>query len=190
MTKPLHHAALLFGLLATCSAALAEDASPEATKTVVCGIEGRPTRQEAAKALVLRRTIEASPFFTLPATTEGLATCHLHHRANGVLMLEYRFRREGTLTIRRDERIEYMEQEGRFELPSNEAAEMVLVGAEHAAFGTKGCGVDWHQPHKRLAEDDPAAVDTIYRGDTCNCQARIRRGSDGNVMSLLFRSAC
>lgn len=190
MAKPAARAALTVGLLAAWSAALAQVATPQTTKTITCAVAGSPTRAEAARALALRRTIEASPLYALPTAAEGLAACHIHYQANGVLVLEYHFRGDGTLTVTRDERIKYLEQDASLVLPTDEAAEMLLVGAEQAAFGTRGCGIDWRQPHKRIPEDNPAVVDTIYRGDVCNCQARVRRGPEGNVIRLLFRSAC
>lgn len=190
MTRLSSRAAVLGALFAACSGVLAQEMPGKAMKAITCAVEGLPTRLEAAGALSFRRTIEASPLYALPAASEGLVTCRVRHQANSVLVLEYRFRHGGTLTVTRNERIQYLEQEGRFDLPTDEAAEMLLVGAEHAAFGTKGCGIDWHQSHNRLAENDPGATETIYEGDVCNCQARIRRRADGNVSRLLFRSAC
>ena len=36
----------------------------------------------------------------------------------------------------------------------------------------------------------PGPTETVFRGEVCNCQARIRRGGDGRVVGLLFKSTC
>ena len=81
------------------------------------------------------------------------------------------------------------DQEARFASPLAEDAVALLTRVEQASFGTPGCGIDWRQPETRPASDDPKATESIYRGDTCNCQARVRSDAAGHVTGLVFRSA-
>jgi hypothetical protein len=64
-----------------------------------------------------------------------------------------------------------------------------LTDAEQAAFGADGCGIDWRQPETR-PPDAERVTETIYRGDVCNCQARVRSDTAGHVAGLIVRSAC
>ena len=61
---------------------------------------------------------------------------------------------------------------------------------ERQAQGSEGCGIDWAQQPEKAAGDDPSLTDELFRGDTCNCQARVRRNRDNRVVGLLFRATC
>jgi hypothetical protein len=129
----------------------------------------------------LRRTVEAGPLYTIPAAG-GVANC----RGNvdeGVISLEYNFQGGGWLRVKRDPSIEYNDQEARFGSPLTEDPNAVLKRAELAAFGADGCGINWEEPEKGPEE-------TIFRGDTCNCQARIRHNAAGQAIGLTLRSTC
>ena len=47
-----------------------------------------------------------------------------------------------------------------------------------------------NRPKLDVAVRIPGATETIYRGDTCNCQARVRKDKAGRTVGLVFRSAC
>jgi hypothetical protein len=145
--------------------------------------------QEVDAIAALRRTVEAGPLYTIPATSEGVRSCRAAYEA-GVIALEYSFRDGGWLRVKRDPRIEYTDQEARFELSRGENPTAVLTRAEVVAFGDKGCGIDWAESEKQPADDDSRAVETIFRGDVCNCQARFRSNAAGRVIGLSLRSAC
>jgi hypothetical protein len=66
----------------------------------------------------------------------------------------------------------------------------ILSGTERAAFGTSGCGIDWKTGESRPVAGEPGASELVYRGDTCNCQARVQRNGSGEVVGLMLRSAC
>lgn len=66
----------------------------------------------------------------------------------------------------------------------------ILVRAECTAFGVNGCGINWQQTETLPVRDDTSTTETIFRGDVCNCQARIRRDNAGHVVGLALRSAC
>ena len=154
-----------------------------------CIVEGQaPTAQPAADVLELERSVEQGPLFGA-ASVAGLVGCVARKDAGGAITLTYQFRNAGSLRVQRDAGIEFTEQVARFELAQTARAEDILARAEHAAFGTNGCGINWKTPDKTAAEDDAKATETVFRGDTCNCQARIRQ-FDGRIVRLTLRSAC
>ena len=161
-----------------------------APAVTACAVEGTPSPGDAASALALQRSVETSPLYTIPASTEGVAACRIRYQPDGVLGLEYRFRGGGSLHVTRDARIEYTEQDARFALTVKEAPEAILARTERVAFGPNGCGIDWRHFETQAAEGELGVTETIYRGEICNCQARIRRGAAGQVIGLMFRSAC
>ena len=139
--------------------------------------------------LELRRSVEMGPLYTIPAAAAGVASCRARYDS-AVVELEYRFKTGGWLHVKHDARIEYTEQEARFALSPAENPVVILAGAERAAFGPNGCGIDWRQAETQPAGDDPSATETVFHGDMCNCQARIRRDAAGRIVGLLLRSAC
>lgn len=105
-------------------------------------------------------------------------------------MLEYQFGNGATLHVERDARSEYTDMEAGLASPPPEPVVDILMRAERAAFGTAGCGIDWAHPETQAADAKPGMAESVYRGDTCNCQARIRRDATGRVVALALRSAC
>ena len=162
-------------------------APPAPPPCVAAGEALSPPDVEGVAAL--RRGVEMGPLYTTQATRAGVAGCRIS-RESGVIALEYRFRDGGWLRVKRDARIEYTDQETRFVVPPAEPPLAILTRAEQVAFGAKGCGIDWQHAETQPVEGDPAAVDTIFRGDVCNCQARIRNDAAGRVASLILRSTC
>jgi hypothetical protein len=139
--------------------------------------------------LALQRSVENSPLFSIPIAAAGIASCHVRYDS-AVIELEYRFKDGGWLHVKHDARIEYTEQEARFALSSAENPVAILAGAERVAFGHNGCGIDWRQAETQPAVDDVGTTETIFHGDVCNCQARIRRDVAGRVVGLMLRSTC
>jgi hypothetical protein len=137
----------------------------------------------------LRRTVEAGPLYAAATATRELASCRMSQEPDS-LTLEYTFRDGGWLRVTQQPRIEYMDQEVRLTSPLAEDAVAVLRRAEQAAFDQQGCGIAWQDAEKQAAEDDTSAMETVYRGDVCNCQARVRTDAAGRVVGLLLRSAC
>ena len=183
---------ILYGslLLLACSAALASSSTITAHTTTLCAIaEGKPSPQDAAMAKALQLNLENSPLYTIPAAT-GLITCYIRYYPEGAIDLDYHFRAGARLQVKRDARIEYTELNAYFTLTSKESPEAILVQTEHTAFGPDGCGIDWRQSETQPAEDDHSIIETLFRGDVCNCIARIRRNISGRVVGLMLRSAC
>jgi len=145
--------------------------------------------EDAAAVATLRATVEKSPLYEASAAKRGVTTCTVTSES-GERIVRYTFRDSGWMQVTYQPRIEYTDQEVRLTSPLDEDAVPVLTRAERAAFGADGCGIDWRQPETRTPEDDASARETIYRGDVCNCQARVRTDAAGRVTGLLFRSAC
>jgi hypothetical protein len=155
-----------------------------------CTTSGTATSsQDKDAATKLRSAVERSPFYAVSAARIGVKACHAT-QGSDELTLEYTFRDGGWLRVISQRRIEYSDQEVRFATPLADDPQKVLTDAERAAFGDKGCGITWRDARTQPAEDDTAAKETIYFGDVCNCQARIRTNAAGRVTGLLFRSAC
>ena len=153
-------------------------------------VGGKLSPQKAAAIKALQRNIETSPLYTIPANTKGLVACSISYQPDGVIKLEYQFREGSWLHVTHDQRIEYMEQNASFPLPSSELPEAILARAERVAFGSDDCRIDWNQPETPSAKDASGVKETVFWGDVCNCQAHIRRNADGLVVGFMLRSAC
>lgn len=173
-----------------CSAPPAASQTASTTGGAECvAAQGGASPQNAETTDGLRRAVEMGPLYTVLASQSGVASCRVSNDSSEVT-LEYTFRNGGSLEARRDPRIEYNNQEARFAVPPQEDPVAVLTRAERLAFTPDGCGIDWRAPETQPAGDDPGATETIYRGDLCNCQARVRKDTAGRVTRLLWRSAC
>ena len=79
----------------------------------------------------------------------------------------------------------------RLSAPPAEDPAAILMRTERAVLGSAGCGINWKTTESRSVSDgDPGRVETVYRGDVCNCQAWVRKDTGGRVVSLGLRSAC
>lgn len=136
----------------------------------------------------MRRGVESEKLFAVPAVA-GVASCTVQYAA-GATQLEYRFKNGGWLTAKRDPRIEYSEQSARIVLPPSVDPVALLDDAEHHAFGAQGCGIDWRHGSVEAAENAADGTDTVFRGNVCNCQARMRRLPQSDMVWLVLRSAC
>jgi hypothetical protein len=183
--------ASMIGLLsAACSTSLPANKAEQPAR-LVCAMtpEVAASQQQGDVIAVFRRTVESGPLFSVLADHASVSSCRIAVDS-GLVSVEYKFRDGGWLRAKRESGIEYSEQELRFGTPPAENPIAVLTAAERAAFSTTGCGIDWKTVETRPADDDRNIVEKIYRGDTCNCQARIRSDTAGRVIGLLFRSAC
>jgi hypothetical protein len=143
----------------------------------------------ASDAAAWRGSVERGPLYGTASRASRVAQCSLHQEP-GVVELQYRFADGSRLRAKRDARIEYSEQELRLAAGAAVDAPSLLGQAERAAFGEAGCGIDWHRPETRSANDEPGATDAVFRGEVCNCQARVRRDAAGRVVGLALRSTC
>jgi hypothetical protein len=149
---------------------------------------GTATTEEIQTIRALRSAVESGPLYVIPAAA-GVAACTVSVD-EGAIILEYRFRNGGRLTVKRDLRIEYTEQVAQLHLARDKNPVAVLADAERAAFGASGCGIDWNAPDTKAAEDGSRTTQTLYYGDVCNCRAGIRRDAAKRVIELMLRSVC
>ena len=137
----------------------------------------------------LQRSVEIGPLYATASAGSGVAACRIEHRS-GAITLRYDFMNGGRVQGTRDARIEYSEQVARLVSPPAGSAVELLARAERMAFGVNGCGMDWRQPETRTTQAEVGATDTVFRGEVCNCQGRIRTNASGGVVELAFKSAC
>lgn len=136
----------------------------------------------------LRSNVESGPLYAIPAA-RGVVRCRVSVGA-GVVALEYQFKDEGWLRVKRDSGIEYTEQVAHFQVASEKNPLGILANAERVAFGHSGCGINWQQADTQAVTDDLSVKETLFYGDMCNCRAGIRRDAAGRVVELMLRSAC
>ncbi|GAA5181832.1 hypothetical protein GCM10025771_29680 [Niveibacterium umoris] len=186
------HAPFLAVLLFVCSGALADGmAPPVIPASAGCEATMRSLSKDArAAAIALRDATEKGPLFVTLARHSALRSCETRSNGAAALTLRYRFANGDRLIVQRDATIEFLDQSAQLKNGMTEPPESVLSAAEIAAFGEGGCGIDWKSPESSASADHPAEVTYIYRGETCNCQARIRRAANGRLIALTLRSAC
>lgn len=174
----------LLGGLAACT-------QPAPAASAACIVAGAPlTAPQAREAAAWQAAIEQGPLYAAVSASSPRAACELARDADGQLTLRYRFGDGNTLRASRNPAIEYDEQSARFERPPAEDALALLARAERAAFGDGGCGIAWTPDESGALDGEPGVTETVYRGEVCNCQARVRRGAQGQLLGLLLRSAC
>jgi hypothetical protein len=174
-------------VLAGCSQpTVADTAVPAGAALVSCqaATDGAAPKERAALA-EWRAAVENGPLYAAAARASA-ASCRTQLQT-GAVALEYRFDNGGWLRARRDEALESSEQEARFGKPSAQDPQPLLLQAERAAFGEAGCGLDWQKAETQADKD---STETVYRGKTCSCQARVRRNDAGQVLGVSLRSAC
>jgi hypothetical protein len=155
-----------------------------------CTVAGRALGPQESDAVAkLRQTVDAGPLYAMLVAATSVASCSISIESSRIA-LDYMFRDGASLRVTHDPRIEYNNQEVRFASPPAEDAVAILTRVERAAFGADGCGIDWSEADTQAAGDEAGVTETIYRGDVCNCHARVRRDAGGRMVGLVFRSAC
>lgn len=137
----------------------------------------------------VQRAVEQAPLYRALAAASPLVTC-IVEQVTGRTSLAYRFSDSGSLRVERDAASEYMNQEAHVGRDFRERALEVLKRAEFDAFRPAGCGIDWRRASTERQLERPSVKVSVYRGDICNCQARIVRDERGYVETLALRSAC
>jgi len=112
------------------------------------------------------------------------------NQVSGLFSFECRFFDGALLRAKHDVHIEYFEQEVQFLLPPTEDPVAILARAERASFGPEGCGINWRRSEIQSVKDISGITEMVFRGEVCNCQARIRRDAANNVIGLMLRSVC
>ena len=108
---------------------------------------------------------------------------------NGRTQLTFTFRHRAQLIVRTDPRTEFSEQEVELIHMDTAKAIALLKRAELDAYRPGGCGIAWTSGEEESPAGAAGTRETVYRGDTCNCQARLIY-KDDYVVNLVLRSAC
>ena len=180
-------------LLSACSKA---PPAPEPSPApVACSVlEGQPNPAALQAARDLQAQIQQGPLYQTAAAHSSLTACVWRFPEGGALALEYSFRNGGKLQVQRDAGIEYSNQSLSLAEPPAEPPETLLKQAERASFGEQGCGIDWQAPPEQAQPSASAEAGTtsesVFRGKSCNCQARVRKNAAGRAVGLMLRSAC
>lgn len=180
-------AGLVAALLAACAAVPAPVSGRVLPDCAVAGLQSEASRRNEFDAL--RRSVEGGALQRV-AALPGPVTCLGQVDAEGSIHIDYRFADGAALQVRRQSRIESTDFNLRFGQPTAGPVRDILRELERTAFGAAGCGLDWQRATTEPAADRSRGTDTVYRGDVCNCQARVRRDDQGRVVVLALRSAC
>jgi hypothetical protein len=105
------------------------------------------------------------------------------------IALSYAFRDDAHLDAQADSAIESSMQRAEFRGLNREKALALLKKGESRSYGKDGCGIDWNKSQDQPMGDPPGSRATVFRGDSCNCQARIVYQGD-SVVALVLSSAC
>lgn len=165
-------------------------AAPPARATCVAArTDAEPV--DSTRLLALRRSIERGPLYAAATagSTSRLAACRVE-QSSEAMTLHCNFTDGSRVRATHDPRIEYSEQVARLVASIGVPAIVALQRAERAAFGAEGCGIDWRRNEARIAPAEAGATDTVFSGEVCNCQGRIRSDASGRVVELAFKSAC
>jgi hypothetical protein len=136
-----------------------------------------------------QRQIQAGPFYHALEQQLGPARSCTRSVQAGALRIAYEFPHNGTLVAQTDPRIEFSEQRVSLQGLDEDEAKSLLQAAEANAFGAPGCGLDWEHHITEEPGIFGGSQEVVYRGDACNCQARVLY-DDEKVIGLVLRSAC
>jgi len=137
----------------------------------------------------LEERVKAGPFYRELVTQLGKpASCTLEFD-DGRIGLTFAFARRAQLIVRTDRKIESNEQ--RIQIPRMEMAKAMslLQAAEKDAYRPNGCGIAWDHADEDSVDERTGSHELVYRGGTCNCQARVT-SRNNYAVSLVLKSAC
>ena len=135
----------------------------------------------------LQTRVEAGFLFKHAVTKLGAASLSCSRPDELPAQLSYTFARGGSLEVSVDSRIEYFKETlTTLGLPLPDAVGL-LKAEEARVYSPAGCGIHWQTPETHAADD--GTKEDVYRGDSCNCQARVK-SRDGSAVTLALSSAC
>lgn len=132
----------------------------------------------------LQRHVTGGPLYKALAKQAGKAFSCDAQVEESKTTLTYKFRNHFELRAQVNASIEASEQRVTGQITIARAIQL-LKSAEQSEY--KGCGIDW----EHTAETTPTrdGKEDVYRGGSCNCQARIT-SRDHYAIQLVLRSAC
>jgi hypothetical protein len=145
------------------------------------------SRQKAVQDL--SRRVETGPFYKeLVRRTRKAGSCQVALDDQNIV-LSYAFDGTARIEAKITPGIEFSEERLEMRDMTENLAIQLLKETETHFFGRMRCGMNWKQPAQEISGQQPGLREVVYRGDVCNCQARMTY--DGQfVVSLVFRSAC
>jgi hypothetical protein len=160
----------------------------QATRCSPSGLEGAPpARQKQVREFQER--VETWPIYKELLLRLGeLERCGAKLSGENIA-LSYAFRNEAHLDASISPGIEYSEQHAQFRGLDGEKALALLKQSERDSFGEDGCGIDWNQPESESKEEHSSSRAVVFRGTSCNCQARLLYEGKA-VAGLALRSSC
>jgi hypothetical protein len=180
----------ILGLLTACGSGVKQaDAQSKATPLVCTGSLSQASAELQEAYPSFQRRVEDGPLYQALQQRLGPPRgCVRSVQAEG-LRVAYKFSHSGALVARIDPRSEFSEQRVNLKGLDETEAKSLLQAAETNTFGTTGCGIAWDQPVTEKRGTFGGSHEVVYRGDACNCQARV--AYDGaKVIGLVLRSAC
>ena len=180
----------LVGLLAACGYGAKKVDAPAQPMALICTGDLSQASLELQSAYPpLRHRIEAGPLYRALEQRLGPPRSCARSVQGGGLRFTYEFPQKGALLAQIDPRTEFSEQRINIQGLDDAEAKSLLQAAETNAFGATGCGLNWERPVTEEAGTFGGSSEVVYRGDACNCQARVGY-DDEKVIGLALRSAC
>jgi hypothetical protein len=151
-------------------------------------VEGNPSSKQSFEAEEFRALMEKGVFFQSASLNQKPVSCGLAFVSNGSFFVQYKFLDKSWLSIERNSSAERTEQVARAHFSEN--PEAILKKVEKSLFPPNGCGITWQEPEVTKSTTSFGAVNTVFKGDACSCQARVQRSATGKVVELAFKSTC
>jgi hypothetical protein len=152
-------------------------------------VEGSPSTQQVSVANDFRVNVESSILYKMVTSQKNITSCQIAFTPGGNFFIQYKFPDKTRFSVERNPTTEHTEEIAHIEIST--PPETLLKQIEKANFSIRdGCKIDWADPEIRKSKIIDGATDTIFRGEVCNCQARIQRSAMGRVTELGFKSTC
>jgi hypothetical protein len=176
---------ILIGLCLTGSARALEAQRVECSSSALTA--ALAARQKDVRDLLQR--VEAGPFYKELLRRKGKPeSCEVVLDGDKIT-LSYAFRGKARLDAEVNPDIEFSRQGMQVRGISERKGLALLKETEKNFVGRNGCGVNWNRPAEELSGEQAGSRELVYRGDVCNCQARVIY-EGGSVAALIFSSAC
>lgn len=137
----------------------------------------------------LEQRVETGPFYKKMFQQLGKPQSCSANQEGDAVALSYVFPKDARLDVQANAAIESSMQKAAFPGLNREKALALLKKGESESYGKDGCGINWKQPENETMDDPAGAHATVFRGDSCNCQARILYKGNA-VVALVLSSAC
>jgi hypothetical protein len=176
---------LLAPSLLACHAGKAQSAAPGCNPPELDAMTAASQKQVHD----LQQHIEAGPFYKKMLQQLGKPQSCSVRQEGDAIALSYSFLKDGRLDAQVDAAIESSMLQATLPGLSREKALALLKKGESDSYAKDGCGIDWKKSEDQSMDSPAGAHATVFRGEACNCQARIIYQGD-SVVALVLSSAC